>query len=454
MNTPVIQRPTGAAYLAAEGVVRRLQGAGHAALLAGGCVRDLLLGRVPKDYDMATSAASDEVRALFPDTRSVGARFGVTLVIADGMPFEVATFRTESGYSDGRRPDRVQFSGIEEDARRRDFTINGMYWDPVSGRLVDTVGGRQDLAAGVVRAVGNPEERMREDHLRLIRAVRFAGRLGFRIEEETERAVRALAPLIERIAAERLQQELRMILTDPRPAGALRMMDDLGMLLLIFPELAAAKGCEQPENFHPEGDVFVHSLLTVEKLGSCPDFALALAALLHDIGKPEASRLAGPKSFPEHDRIGREMAREICRRLRLSRLETDRVCWLIHRHMYLKEAGKMRDSTLKRLFAEPGFEELCELARADSLASWGRMDQIDYVLERRRTMPPETINPPPLVNGHDLIERGYKPGPAMGRVLEEVRERQLRGEITEREGALALAERIARRINAPKEREG
>ena len=348
----------------------------------------------------------------------------------------------------------MQFSGIEDDARRRDFTINGMYWDPLSGRFVDTEGGREDLAAGLVRAIGNPEERMREDHLRLIRAVRFAARLNFRIEDETERAVRALAPLIERIAAERLQQELRVILTDPHPAGALRMMDDLGMLLLIFPELAAAKGCEQPENYHPEGDVFVHSLLTVEKLGPCPDFALALAALLHDIGKPEASRPAGPKNFPEHERFGREIAGDICRRLRLSRQETDRVCWLIHRHLYFREAGKMRDSTLKRLFAEPGFEELCELARADSLASWGRMEHVDYVLERRRTMSPETVNPSPIVNGHDLIERGYKPGPAMGRVLDEVRERQLQGEITEREGALALAERIARRINAPKKREG
>ncbi len=446
----MIQKPTSDQYRAAERIVRRLQQAGHRALLAGGCVRDLLLRAEPKDYDVATSAEPAQVQTFFPDTRAVGSAFGVTLVILDGRSYEVATFRTERAYADGRHPDSVSFTGVREDAKRRDFTINAMYWDPLSGELLDFVGGQEDLGAGLVRAIGKAEERFREDHLRLLRAVRFAARLEFRIEPQTRRALESLAGLVRRITPERLQQELRIILTDHNPALALRMMDELGMLTEIFPELEQARGCEQPENYHPEGDVFVHSILSVEKLGPHPDFALALAVLLHDIGKPEASRRSQPKHFPEHSRIGRDMTHAICKRLRMPRSETDRICWLVGRHMYFKDARKMKQSTLKRLFGEPGFEQLAELYRADALASWGNLDDYDYVMEKKRTIPAEAIAPPPLINGHDLIEKGYKPGRAFKQILSAVREGQLQGELNDRHEALEAALRMAREIGAPR----
>jgi len=314
--------------------------------------------------------------------------------------------------------------------------------------LLDYVGGQADLEKGLIRAVGDPEERLREDHLRLLRAVRFAARLGFAIEERTRRAAESLAPLCVQVSAERLQEELRIILTDREPAGALRLMDGLGMLTIVFPELADTKGCEQPENYHPEGDVFVHTILTVEKLGPHPDFGLALAALLHDIGKPAASRQAGPKCFPEHCQIGRDMARAVCRRLRLSNEETERVCWLVERHLYFKDAPRMKESTLRKLFAEPGFEQLAEIHRADALASWGNLENYEYVMDRRRNMGPEEIEPPHLVTGHDLIEMGYAPGPLFGEVLDRVREAQLDGEVTTAHEARAMARRLAQEASA------
>ena len=435
----MMPRPTDQLYRGAEQIVHRLRQAGHEAFLAGGCVRDLLRGVSPQDYDVATSAPPEQVAALFPETRDVGKQFGVCLVILDGHPYEVATFRTDSVYSDGRHPDSVTYSGPEEDARRRDFTINGMFWDPAEDRVLDFVGGRQDLEGRLVRAIGDPETRFREDHLRLLRAVRFAARLGFAIEERTRRAMESLAPLSGAVSAERLQDELRVILTDRAPAGALRLMDELGMLRAVFPELEEARGCQQPENYHPEGDVFVHSILTVEKLGPHPDFVLALAALLHDIGKPAASRRAGPKRFPEHSEIGRRITYEVCRRLRLSNDETERICWLVDRHMYFKDAPRMKESTLKQLFAAPGFDQLAELHRADALASWGNLECYDYVMEKRRSTPPEEVEPPPLVTGHDLIAMGYEPGPLFGKVLAAVREAQLDGAVRTREEALDLA---------------
>ncbi len=444
----MIRKPDSTHYRAAEAIVRRLREAGHQAFLAGGCVRDLLLGAEPKDYDIATSATPDQVRGLFARTEPVGAEFGVVLVMADGQGVQVATFRTETGYSDGRHPDSVSFAELAEDAQRRDFTINGLYWDPESDSVLDLVGGQRDLRRRLVRAIGDPEQRFREDHLRIIRAFRFAARLRFRIHVSTRRALKALAPLAAEVSAERLQQELRIILTDRSPALALRMMDELGILTRLFPELEDAKGCEQPDNYHPEGDVFVHTILTVEKLGPRPDFVAAMAALLHDIGKPEASRRSGPKRFPEHERIGAQMAYQVCRRLRLPKAETERICWLVKRHMYLRDAAKMKDSTLKRLFVEPGFDQLLELHRIDSLASWGRMEHIEHVLAKRRQMSEQEINPPTLINGHDLIERGYKPGRALGKILEAVREMQLQGEIKDRKAALGAAERIASQIGA------
>jgi poly(A) polymerase len=439
----MITRPTDERYRGAECIVRRLADAGHTALLAGGCVRDLLRGDRPQDYDVATDARPEQVEALFPGTKSVGRQFGVCLVSLDGTPYEVATFRADSAYSDGRHPDSVEFSDAREDALRRDFTVNGMFWDPISGEVLDYVSGREDLKNGVLRAIGDPEERFREDHLRLIRAVRFAARFGFEIEEGTRAALRELAPLTVVVSAERLQAELRVILTDRDPAGALRLMDDLGMFTVVVPELADARGCEQPENYHPEGDVFVHTILSVEKLGPHPDFVTAMAALLHDVGKPEASRRSEPLRFPEHCEIGRDMAREICRRLRLPREEAERICWLVERHLYFKDAQKMRESTLKRLFAEPGFEQLAAVHRADALASWGDLTDYDYVMARRRAMPEEEADPEPLITGRDLIEMGYEPGPLFGRVLDKVRDAQLDGEITTPAEARAMARRLA-----------
>ncbi len=440
----MLQTPTDPHYGGAERVVRRLQRAGHQAVLAGGCVRDLLREEVPQDYDIATSARPPQVEAIFEQSETVGRRFGVCQVHLDGCLYEVATFRREWGYSDGRHPDSVEFCDAEEDARRRDFTVNAMFYDPVTQELTDYVGGQADLKAGLIRAVGEPEDRFREDHLRLVRAVRFAVRLGFEIEPVTRRAIERLAPLTVEVSAERLREELRLILTGPRPAGALRLMDSLGMLRHVFPELEEGKGCQQPPNYHPEGDVFVHSLLTLEKLPEGSGFELALAALFHDVGKPRAARNAQDAMFfPDHWDVGARMAEGVCRRLRLSRHETERVCWLVRRHMYFMDAPRMRESTLKRLFAEPGFGQLAELHRADALASWGNLDNYNYVLERRRNMPPEVAQPPRLVTGRDLIAMGYAPGPLFGEVLEAVRDAQLEGEVTTREEALALAERTA-----------
>ncbi len=445
----MLQHPTDPRFQGAERVVRRLQSAGHRALLAGGCVRDLLRGDRPQDYDVATGARPAEVEALFEQSETVGRRFGVCQVHLDGHVYEVATFRREWGYSDGRHPDGVEFCDAEEDARRRDFTVNAMFYDPITQELTDYVGGRADLDAGLLRAVGEPELRLREDHLRLVRAVRFAVRLGFEIEPATRAAIEELAPLTVEVSAERLREELRLILTGPRPADALRLMDSLGMLRHVFPELEEAKGCEQPPNYHPEGDVFVHSLLALEKLPEGADFELALAALFHDIGKPAAARNATENTvFPEHWDIGALIAEGVCRRLKLSNHETERVCWLVRRHMYFMDAPRMRESTLKRLFAEPGFEQLAELHRADALASWGNLDNYSYVMERRRTMPPEVARPPRLVTGDDLLAMGYPPGPLFSQVLEAVREAQLEGEVTERGEALALARQRAKTLTA------
>ncbi|MFW6456815.1 MAG: CCA tRNA nucleotidyltransferase [Planctomycetota bacterium] len=430
-------------------MVHKLQQNGHQAVFAGGCVRDAILGHVPRDYDIATTARPDKVQCLFSETRAVGRDFGVILVLVDGDCFEVATFRTETGYSDGRRPDQVQFAGVKEDAQRRDFTINAMYWNPLSGKLIDHVGGLADIRDRLVRAVGQPSRRFQEDHLRLIRAVRFAARLNFRLTKDTEKALRENVDLITGVAAERLQQELRVIMTDRDPASALRLMDDIGMLGRLFPELDDARGCEQPDNYHPEGDVFVHSLLTVQKLGPCPDFVVAMAALLHDIGKPPASEGQDDLRFPEHERIGEKMVREVCQRLKLPTAETDRIAWLTKRHMYFKDAKNMNDSTLKQLIAESGFKQLCQLVRADSLASWGQLENLEYVLQKREQFQEKDIAPPRLISGNDLIDMGYKPGPAFTTILETIRDEQLNGTLSSREQALQMARQIARKIDAP-----
>lgn len=424
-------------------VIARIRAAGHQALLVGGCVRDSLLGLAPREYDIATSARPDEIEALFPKTFAVGRAFGVIKVVHAKFVFEVATFRSDLSYTDGRHPDAVRFSDRRGDAERRDFTLNALYYDAESCEVIDDVGGLADLDAGTLRAIGDPAVRFAEDYLRMMRAVRFAARYDLRIDPPTAEAVRRLADRITLVSAERIQDELRKILTDRAPALGLRLLDDLRLLGVLFPETADMKLCEQPKNYHPEGDVFVHSILTVEKLGPHPPFELALAALLHDVGKPEASRRTEKFKFAGHERIGEDQAGAVCRRLRMSNDETERVTWLVRRHMYFKDAKRMKQSKLKRLIAHPDFDMLAELHRADAMASWGVLDDYDFVMDFRRGLKKEDVRPPRLVTGRDLLERGYQAGPAFKTILDAVEDAQLDGTITTREEALQLADRLA-----------
>jgi poly(A) polymerase len=424
-------------------VLARLSGAGHEALLVGGCVRDSLLGVEPTEFDITTSASPDVVEKLFKRTVAVGRQFGVVRVVRGRRQFEVATFRSDLSYSDGRRPDAVEFAERRPDALRRDFTVNALYFDPDSGEVIDEVGGVRDLARGVLRAIGDPDERFAEDYLRMMRAARFAARLELEIEPATARAVRRLAPCLSRVSAERVQDELRRILTDREPARGLRLLDDLGLLEVIFPEVRAMKGCEQPKNYHPEGDVFVHSILTVEKLPPHPEFELALAALLHDVGKPEASRRTEPLRFHKHEQIGEDMTVRICRRLKMSNEETRRVAWLVKRHMYFKHGRELRPAKLKRLLADPEFDRLAEIHRADALASWGNLEDYNYVMAMRDALKEEEVRPRRLLTGTDLIEMGYEPGPGFKEVLEAVEDAQLDGAVATRREAADLARKLA-----------
>jgi len=429
----------------AEAVIGRLRASGHEAFLAGGCVRDLLLGRTPKDYDVATSARPEEVASLFARTVAVGAAFGVVVVVEGPLQVEVATFRRDAAYSDGRRPDAVAFTTAEEDARRRDFTINGMFLDPETGEVVDYVGGRKDLARRLIRAIGDPRDRFGEDHLRMLRAVRFAAELGFSLHRETAGAVREMAPLAADVSGERVSAELARLLTAP-PAGrrqGLDLADRLGLLAVLLPEIHALHGAAQGPGVHPEGDVFTHTLLVVEHLRE-PTCELALGALLHDVGKPPTAAVReGRITFYGHPQVGEAMAGTVCRRLRLTTHQRRRVTWLVRSHMTLIAAEEMREATLKRLFAQDGFEDLAELWRADCLASGGTAGAYEALMARYRAMGRQAVRPPPLVTGRDLIDLGLEPGPIFGDILEEVYDAQLEGRLASREDALGLARRIA-----------
>ena len=429
----------------AESIIHRLREAGHEALLAGGCVRDLLLARPPKDYDVATGARPDEVLALYPKALTVGVAFGVVVVVEGTVQVEVATFRAEHGYADGRRPDAVRFTDAREDARRRDFTINAMFLDPAEGKVTDYVGGREDLQARLIRAVGDPRHRFAEDHLRMLRAVRFAAELGFVIEAATAEAVRELAPRVASVSGERVREELARILT-AAPAGRRRGLElacELGLLAVLLPEVEHLRGEPQPPAVHPEGDVFRHTLLGLAHLRE-PTFELALAMLLHDVGKPSTARMReGRVTFYHHQRVGEDTARAVCGRLRMSNSQTRRVTWLVARHMMLMNFDEMREATLKRLFAEEGFEELAELWRADCLASGGLAEGYEALMARYRAMSAEEVRPAPLVTGHDLIAMGLAPGPRFADILRQVYDAQLEGRAGTKDEALALARRIA-----------
>lgn len=434
---------------AALEVVRRLREAGFEAYWAGGCVRDLLLGRVPKDYDVVTSARPEQVQALFARTVPVGAAFGVVQVLAgeaEGgrFPVEVATFRTEGPYADGRHPSSVTFADAASDAGRRDFTVNALFLDPVEGRLLDWVGGLADLRAGVVRTVGDPDLRFSEDRLRVLRAVRLACELGFRIDSDTWEAIRRHAAAAVQLSPERVRDELVRMFTGPRRGLGLRLLDTSGLLEALLPEVAALKGVEQPPEFHPEGDVFEHTVRVLDALQD-PSAPLAFGALLHDAGKPATRQVAGRVRFPRHDEVGARIAEAVLRRLRFSNHAVERVVFLVREHMRIKDFPRMREAKRRRLAAHPGFPELVELLRADCVGSHGDLSVYEWIQRWLVEHPTEALRPPRLVTGHDLIAMGFRPGPLFGEVLEVVYTAQLEGRVHTREEALQLAAREATR---------
>jgi poly(A) polymerase len=430
----------------ARQIVAKLKASGHQGYFVGGCVRDMLLGGNPKDYDIATDARPEEVTALFPDADLVGAHFGVVLVRDSGAQVEVATFRSDHAYVDGRHPVSVGFeTDPRQDVLRRDFTINALLLDPESDEILDFVGGREDLRNRLVRAIGEPEKRFHEDHLRLLRAVRFAARLGFEIEAETLRAIQRLHHLILKVSAERVRDELIRILTEGGARRGFEFLDETGLLADILPEAAAMKGVAQPPEYHPEGDVWIHTLLLLEKLEN-PSATLAMGALLHDVGKPPTFRVAERIRFDGHVEKGVEMATAIMNRLRFSSDQIRQVTALVANHMRFKDVPQMKESTLKRFLRVENFSEHLELHRLDCLSSHGHLDHYELMRQKWAQMPPSELKPPPLITGQDLIAAGYRPGPAFARILAAVEDEQLEGRIRMPEEAMAL---VRARFRAP-----
>ncbi|MEN6534076.1 MAG: CCA tRNA nucleotidyltransferase [Bryobacteraceae bacterium] len=428
---------TSAAMLA-RGIVETLQNRGHRAFLVGGCVRDLLLGREPKDYDVATSARPEEILSLFPDARQVGAHFGVMLVVKDGAQVEVATFRSDHAYFDGRRPVRVEFeTDPHRDVLRRDFTVNALLLDPRTGEVQDYTGGRGDLEARQIRAIGDPEVRFAEDHLRMLRGVRFAATLGFEIDNATMDAIRRLHASIRRVSSERIRDELIRILIEGDARRGFELLDESGLLAEILPEVAAMKGVPQPPEFHPEGDVWTHTLGMLGTMRA-PAPTLALGVLLHDVGKPPTFRIEGRIRFDGHASVGAEMAEAILTRLRFSTEEIGRVVALVANHLHFIEVRRMRESTLKRFIRQPHFEEHLELHRLDCLGSHGQLDGYEFVRSRMAELSEEALRPPKLLTGEDLIGAGYTPGPSFHQILALVEDAQLESRVRTREDALAL----------------
>ncbi|WP_213803840.1 CCA tRNA nucleotidyltransferase [Granulicella sp. dw_53] len=465
MAGPLTDNPR---YVAARKIVAALRAAGHQAYFAGGCVRDLLLGLEAKDFDVATSATPDVVMGLFAKTFSVGAHFGVVLVCSGGpneneIATEVATFRNDGAYSDGRRPDAVQFStDAREDVLRRDFTINGMLLDPMiyeetedaGAATLDYVGGREDLAAGIVRAIGEPERRFEEDKLRMLRAVRFAARLDFRIDVATAEAIKRLAPQVGQVSCERIREELTRILTEGGAAEGFELLYRLGLLEQVMPEAVKMRGVAQPPEFHPEGDVWVHTMLLLSQLPIAPapvTPTLAWGALLHDIGKPATFRAPDPAMpgdrirFNGHVEVGVRIAEEILARLRFSNDDTAQIVALVKNHMRFGDVMGMRESTLKRFFRLPNFPEHLALHWLDASSCHGDLRLYGYAKERYEAVPMEEHRPPLLVSGRDLIAAGYRPGPEFKAMLEAAEDAQLEGAVrTEEEAMSMIQERFGR----------
>ncbi len=429
---------------AANGLAASLRAAGHEALFAGGCVRDLLLGHEPKDYDIATSATPREVIRLFPGSNEVGAHFGVVIAKHGGHAIEIATFRTDGSYKDGRRPESVTFSTAREDAMRRDFTINGLFEDPETGEVIDHVGGLADLKAGVIRAIGNPAARFEEDGLRLLRAVRFSTRLGFAIEPETEVALRDRALLLDRISPERIRDEFSRILTTPRRQDGVRCLIETGLLARFMPEFLETIGCDQPPEWHPEGDVFTHTMIMLEMLEPDAPLELCLAVLLHDVAKPPTRSVdeTGRIRFNGHDALGAEMAESILRRLRYPNDVIAAVVPMVARHMQFMNVQKMRVAKLKRFMAAPTFSMEMELHRVDCGSSNGFTDNYEFLQAKESEFSAEPLIPPPLVTGRDLIGLGMTPGPRFKDILERIQTEQLEGRILDRGPALEYLRRL------------
>jgi poly(A) polymerase len=427
----------------ARKIVSRLREAGHLAYFAGGSVRDMVAGKVPKDFDIATDATPEIVQKIFPRTYAVGAHFGVVVVVEDGANFEVATFRSDDVYIDGRRPSAVHFATPEEDAKRRDFTINGMFFDSGKNEVIDFVGGRADLEAKLVRAIGDPVQRFAEDRLRLLRAVRFAAVLGYKIDKQTWEALVANASSINEISAERIREELVRIFVSPNRLRGWDLLDRSGLLKNILPEIEAMKGCEQPEQFHPEGDVFQHTRLMMQLLPDEVSVPLVFSVLLHDVAKPVTAAVdeTGRIRFNGHDRVGAEMTEQIMERLRFSRAEIDATVEMVRQHMVFKDVPRMRVAKLKRFMARPTFAEELELHRVDCASSHRMMDNYEFLLQKREEFANEPIIPPPLVTGEDLIALGLAPGPKFGEILEAIETRQLEGTLRTREEALDWVKR-------------
>ena len=419
-------------------IVRRLRDAGHEAFFAGGCVRDRLLGREAHDIDVATSARPEEVQKLFPRTVAVGAQFGVIVVLEDGAEFQVATFRADGAYIDGRRPESVTFTTAEGDAHRRDFTVNGLFYDPIDNKILDYVGGEADLKAGIIRCIGSPADRFQEDKLRLLRGVRFAAVLGFRFDPATWAALREMAPSIRAVSAERIRDELAKIFAHPSRVHGFDLLDESGLLEVLLPEVTEMKGCEQPPEFHPEGDVFVHTRLMLSLLPETVAVPLVFSVLLHDIGKPRAARVdeTGRIRFNGHESVGAAMAEEVFGRLRFSNAQTEATVAAVKNHMAFKDVQHMRVATLNRFLARPTIDDELELHRVDCLGSHGLTDNYDFLLAKRAEFSREPLIPPPLLTGQDLIAMGWKPGPLFKRVLDAVQVRQLEGSLASREKAI------------------
>ena len=420
-------------------LARRLRDAGHVALFAGGCVRDGLLGIEPKDFDIATSATPSQVLRLFPGANEVGAHFGVVIVRHHHHATEIATFRTDGSYHDGRRPESVTFSTPAEDAARRDFTINALFEDPFSGEIIDHVGGLADLHSGLLRTVGDPTQCFTEDALRLLRAVRFATRLGFEIHPETRAAIDSLAPTLSRISIERIRDEFSRILTGPRRGQGFTLLTESGLIDTFIPEIRDLIGCDQPPQWHPEGDVFTHTRIMLDLLDPDAPLALCLAVLLHDIAKPPTRSIdeTGRIRFNGHDALGAEMTSGILRRLKYPNHIVEDATFMVSRHMQFMHVQDMRVARVKQFMAAPTFPLEMELHRVDCASSNGFTDNYDFLRTKQQEFASEPIIPPPLISGRDLIARGLTPGPAFREILDAAQTDQLEGRLSTREDALA-----------------